>query len=314
MLQRPKTRDIQGFPRERSAANMKLGLGTAQFGYDYGISNSIGQTPIFQARAILNTAAAHGVQVIDTATAYGTSESVLGELLSDWNHTFKIVTKIPKFEQVPNDIAGWVADTVKSSLRRLRQSKVYAALLHSADLPQPMLDELSGSLQSLKREGLFNKVGVSVYSSDQIDALFERYQFDLIQVPFNIFDQRLLLSGHLQQLKRSGIEIHARSAFLQGLLLMDLDDIPSYFAPYMNHIRAYHKAVRTLDLSLVDVALSFVLNQPEIDTVVCGVNDAMQFDELVVVASVPLKQEKLLPLLPFASGDLGLIDPSIWRI
>jgi len=82
----------------------------------------------------------------------------------------------------------------------------------------------------------------------------------------------------------------------------------------MNHIRAYQKAVRTLDLSLVDVALSFVLNQPEIDTVVCGVNDAMQFDELVVVASVPLKQEKLLPLLPFASGDLGLIDPSIWRI
>ncbi len=294
---------------------MKLGLGTVQFGMDYGVSNSVGQTDAATAKEILSVAQVAGMTVLDTATAYGASESIIGDILLGKDHKFRIVTKISSQEQDPEHVFAHAIDSLQRSLERLRQDKVYAVLIHNAvDLLKPGGAKLFKALQAMKEQELVQKIGVSIYTGDQIDSLLQNYQFDLIQLPFNVFDQRLLQSGHLHKLKSLNIEIHARSIFLQGLLLMTSSELPPYFHQYRQHITDYQQAVQRQNLSLPEAALGFALQQTTIDTIVLGVNDARQLRQLLAIANEVPSKETLVPLDKFACDDSDLINPSIWPV
>lgn len=292
---------------------MKLGLGTVQFGADYGISNKDGKTPTAEVAAILDAATELGVRIIDTACLYGDSEDVLGRSMPP-DSRFDIVTKTPQFAKQSLDEADaqQVEDTFRSSLLRLNRPSVYGLLIHRADdLFVSGGDLLMDRLLTLKQSGLVSKIGVSVYSAHQIDEVLARFPIDLIQLPINALDQRLLQSGHLQKLKRAGVEIHARSIFLQGLLLMGLQDVPDYFSSIRERLESYHRFIEAQGLIPIQAALGFVANIPEIDQVICGVNNRQQLREICAAVQVKVRSEDYAD---FAVMDEAIVNPALWRI
>jgi len=290
---------------------MKIGLGTAQFGMDYGISNCDGKTPEQEVASILDLASQNGIRIIDTAALYGVSEEVLGKTLPS-GIDFKIVTKTPRFAKsvIVGTDAHILEETLYRSLERLRIPSVFGLLIHHADDVLAVGGNcLIDMMQSLKVRGLVRKIGISIYTEAQIDSVLEKFDIDLIQVPINIFDQRLLQSGHLASAKSAGIEIHSRSAFLQGLLLMNHENIPSQLGSMKDHLKNYQETIRRMGLTPVQAALGFVLGLEEIDSVICGVNNRAQLEEMCRSAR-PLEKEVFTQ---FAFHDESIINPSLWK-
>lgn len=292
---------------------MKLGLGTVQFGLNYGISNRAGKTAPLEAREILGLAAQHGIRVLDTAAGYGESEEVLGLALSE-TRWFSVVTKTPAFrgKQITDASAGELKRSFHDSLRKLQQPKIYGLLAHSADdLLAPGGERLVEAMLELKGRGLVSKIGASVYGSAQVEALLERCPIDLIQLPLNVFDQRLLAGGQLRHLKDAGIEVHARSVFLQGLLLMPAAGLPAYFDPIREHLACFHAFARDSGMSPIQAALDFALGVAEVDHVILGVNTRHQ---LLEILSQPPAGAKPEAWRKFALDQTAMLDPSQWRL
>jgi aryl-alcohol dehydrogenase-like predicted oxidoreductase len=290
----------------------KLGLGTVQFGLDYGVSNAGGRTPPAEVRNILAVAAAEGLRVLDTARLYGESELALGDALSPGD-AFRIVTKTPKFPQGFGDSEAAALETaLAESLRKLRRPSVYGLLAHQAsDLLGPGGDRMMDTLYALKAKGLVEKVGASIYSGDEIESLLSLYRFDLIQVPINALDQRLLRGGHLRALRAAGVEVHARSIFLQGLLLMDRGKIPGYFGPILPLLDRFAAMAAGTGNTPLQAALDFACGRPEIDVALVGVNDAGQLRQILSA------EAGLRPGGDYADchcDDERYVNPSRWKL
>lgn len=241
----------------------KIGLGTVQFGMHYGISNTAGQTTQAEVAKILEVARRNTLKIIDTASAYGNAEHVLGQ--HDLS-SFRVVSKF-----MPPQGDQKVSDQLEKSLKNLGLTALYGYLAHRPD-------NLSGNLflweelQSLKQEGFIQKIGFSLNEPTELEGLLKKnIQPDIIQAPFNYFDRRF--KDLMIFLKKEGCEIHSRSAFLQGLFFMDIDTLDRYFNELIPLIKDLQKNVENLPGSL----LNFVLKQPFIDTVVIGVENREQF-------------------------------------
>jgi aryl-alcohol dehydrogenase-like predicted oxidoreductase len=285
----------------------RLALGTVQFGLPYGIANQTGQVTRAEARAMLHLAATNGMDTLDTAIAYGESETCLGEV---GTQGFKVITKLPVVPESCSDVSAWVNHALNESLSRLGVAEVYGVLLHRFDqLLSSNSVALYKALQDLKCNGLVQKVGVSIYSPTDLDALAQNYHLDIVQAPFNLVDQRLYRSGWLQRLKDDGVEIHTRSAFLQGLLLMKQAGIPQKFSPWVNLWKIWHGWLADHAISAVQASLAFPLSFPEIDRVVIGADSVSQLSQIMSAANRPLNVH--LPNLQ--CDDLNLINPANWN-
>lgn len=295
---------------------MKLGLGTVQFGMDYGISNQHGKIPFEEVKAILKFAQETGVDVIDTAYLYGESESVLGRALSN-QHGFRLITKTPFFKRkrIFVDDANIIKDTFYESLRKLGQSKIAGLLTHHADDAINDKDKfLYASMLELKDKGLVEKIGFSVYTGEQIDHLLERYDFDLIQLPVNVLDQRLINNGYLSRLKEKDIEIHARTVFLQGLLLIDPEQLHSFFNPIKPLLFKYRQFLNSHGLSPIEGSLGFVKIIPEIDYVIIGVNNLEQLKDSLQYFNRTYNDSLFSTFKEFSINDLNYLNPYLWKI
>jgi aryl-alcohol dehydrogenase-like predicted oxidoreductase len=276
-------------------------LGTVQFGLNYGISNTSGQVPLEEVRKILEFAKELNIDTLDTAPGYGNSERVLGEIgVND----FQIVTKTTSLQL-------GVANVLKSfhqSLVDLNTSSVDGLLIHNIDdIKDKQFDDLYEELHKLKQDKLINKIGFSTYTPDQVDFLLDNFDFDLIQVPFNVFDTRLIDGGQLQILRNKQIEIHARSVFLQGLLL-NFKQLGSYFSKWTGQFNNYQEIVQDSELSLLEYALSFVLNTKEIDVTLVGVSNSSQLTEIIKASNLNLD------LKAYDIDDINLLNPSLWKL
>lgn len=285
---------------------MRLALGTVQFGMPYGVANRDGQISRKAAKEMLRLALANGIDMLDTAMVYGDSETCLGDA---GTKCFKLVTKLPAIPDDCVDLGSWVREQVAASLFRLGANSAYGLLLHR---PQQLLGPdgkaLYRALLGLIDDGKVQKVGVSVYSPDQLAALIPRYRFDLVQCPFNLVDRRLHSSGWLRRLKNAGIEVHVRSVFLQGLLLMPHAAIPVRFAPWCKLWGEWHGWLSDQDTSAVRACLAFPLAYPEIDRVVVGADSIIQLAQIIDEArSTP---PQCFPDLSCEAEDL--INPSRW--
>jgi aryl-alcohol dehydrogenase-like predicted oxidoreductase len=291
---------------------VRIGLGTAQLGLDYGISNPEGKTPFEEAGRILATAAREGIRVIDTAPSYGDSEQVLGKILP-LRGGFDIVTKTPVFrrDRIIGQDAALLEEIFRRSLQRLGVPSAYGLLAHHAeDLLVDGGDRLVERMRQLKAEGVVARIGASVYTAQQIDGLLERYDLEVLQVPVNVLDQRLIASGHLARLKERGIEVHARSAFLQGLLLMEPDSLPPHFHGVRGHLREFQREAERQGLSPLQAAIGFLEGIPEIDVAIAGVNDHLQLEEICRAA----RQIPPEGFAGFAITDPAILNPSEWRV
>lgn len=293
---------------------MKLALGTVQFGLRYGVANTAGQPAEAEVAAILRRAAAVGVQVVDTACLYGESESVLGRTLPA-DHGFHIVTKTPKFAGMDGISAVASLEVAfAASCARLRVQGVYGLLAHDAnDLLGAQGEQIWQAMAALRAAGRVSRIGASVYNGAQIDALLQRYPLGLIQLPLSLLDQRLLQGGQLDRLSERNVEVHARSAFLQGALLMSPEALPPHLAGLRPYLQQIASRADALDIQPLQAALRFVAGLPQVSAVVCGVDTTAHFDELVVAI------ERMEPALSAtdaaacACSDAQLLDPSQWR-
>lgn len=206
----------------------RLALGTVQFGLDYGIANTTGRVPLAEVSEILSCARHAGLDTLDTAVAYGHSEETLGQLgVGSW----KVVTKLPAMPEGIDDVRARVKREVTGSLRRLRLDRLHGLLLHKPSvLLGPAGPALLSTLKELQADGLVKMIGVSVYDPEELEQLYEPGRYDIVQAPINILDRRMVDTGWTQRLADEGVEIHSRSTFLQGLLLMDDRQRPSRFS------------------------------------------------------------------------------------
>lgn len=293
---------------------MKLGLGTVQFGMDYGMSNPRGKTPPAEVDRILRLAADNGIQVLDTAALYGDSEVVLGGLLPS-SHDFRIVTKTPGFGTATINATDAIhlRDTFHRSLENLRQRNVYGLLVHYADdLLVPGGERIFEEMQRFLEEGLVRKIGVSVYSGQQIDSILEVYTPDIVQLPLNLFDQRLLESGHLEKLKRRGVEIHARSVFLQGLLLIEPDQVPPHFGPISDELERYTRFLEKNKLTRLQATLAFAAKQRDVDVVLVGVTSAAELRD--ILSALDAVSGLDLDMSALKVADERMVNPSLWKL
>ena len=291
---------------------MKIALGTAQFGMDYGLSNLNGQTTKKEVSRIIQYASQSKINLLDTAPSYGNSESILGDTIV--NQSWRYVLKTPQFadKKIDNSHFEVLKKTFYQSLDNLRQTNVYGLLLHSCnDLLKPGGELLLKEMEVLKSMGIVKKIGVSLYSSEQIDLVLSKFNIDLVQLPINIFDQQFLRDGWLNKLKDYDIEIHARSAFLQGLLLMTNDLVPSYFFPIKKNLEEFYKSAKELSFSQLELALGYVLGVSEIDQVVVGVNTVEQLKEIIKATQVQINPMEFSDI---AINDPTYTNPSLWKL
>jgi aryl-alcohol dehydrogenase-like predicted oxidoreductase len=284
----------------------RLAMGTVQFGLDYGISNKAGQVSLVDAKEMLDIAAEHGLNTIDTAIAYGNSELVLGSIGVDQQ---QVITKLPPLAADCENVAAWVEQSMQNSLANLRLQQVYGLLLHhSTDLLGSRGYELYQALSNLKKSGYVKKIGVSIYSPKELDALEPKFKLDLIQAPFNLIDQRLYQSDWLDKLKNQGVEVHTRSAFLQGLLLMPRNQVPAKFSPWDALIKQWHDWLDANKISALSATLRFALSFNQIDKVVVGAENTQQLLEIMQAAG----NSTMIDFPEISSIDEQLINPGSW--
>lgn len=283
----------------------RLALGTAQFGLNYGIANRTGKVSLNEVGKILTLASHNEINTIDTAIGYGESESCLGEV---GLVGFDVVTKLMAIPAGCADVSTWVKQEMSDSLNRLNKESIYALLLHRAeDLLGPHQQALWKALTDLKQSGLIKKIGVSVYDPAILKPILEKYPLDLVQAPFNLVDRRLVQTGWLSRLKDNGIEVHVRSAFLQGLLLMSRSSIPHRFNQWSDIWDRWHSFLLAEKKSAHVMCLQYALSYQEVDKVIVGVDSVDQLSQLVSAAGISVKEYPCL-----SSDDLTLIDPSKW--
>jgi aryl-alcohol dehydrogenase-like predicted oxidoreductase len=294
------------------SGSARLGLGTVQWGMPYGIANTTGQPATSDVGDMLRAAKQRGIHLLDTAAGYGTAEDELGK----WDvgsQGFQIVTKIVPVSSNVVDKEGVARITAafRASLQRLNSNGIYGLMTHRADdLLLPGGNRLWDALNDLKDQGQVSKIGVSVYTPDQLAGILDRFPIDIVQLPFSVYDQRFLRTGMLDRLKLAGVEIHSRSTFLQGLLLIPPDRLPFRFAPIRQHHLQYFEALGAAAMVPLEGSLCFCLAQPQIDCVLVGCESIRQLNEILDV--VDSCSGSTNGLESFGLDDENVINPSRW--
>lgn len=274
----------------------KIVLGTVQFGLQYGV-NSAGRPNEEAVKGILTEAAKGGITTLDTSSAYGNSEDILGECATP-AEGFKIVSKYPMGETP-------VAEMFNGSLRRLKVKQLYGYLLHHfeayKDNPK-VWDEFI----ALKESGKVKKIGYSLYYPDELELIIKNNSpFDLIQVPFNIFDKKFL--PYMKELHEKGVEIHVRSTFLQGLFFKDREALPEKLKPMKKYLLQLDEFSNQSGLSISEIALNYNLQNPYIDGVLIGVDNVDQLKmNLASVKDTPIDIE-------IEVNEKELLNPANWN-
>tara|TARA_B100000029_G_scaffold263414_1_gene259595 strand:- start:13479 stop:14366 length:888 start_codon:yes stop_codon:yes gene_type:complete len=284
----------------------KLILGTAQFGDVYGISNKSGVLRKSEASKILKFSINNNIRYLDTSNEYKGIKKILEKSnLKNWKISMKISRKI--FIK-SNDEKKFNLMFFKI-LKSLKQKKFeYFLFHHSSDLISKDGNRIYKFLLKLKRRGLINKIGVSAYSPNEIKKVLNKYRIDVVQLPFNVFDQRLNNKNFLKKLKSMNIEIHARSIFLQGLLLLKEKELPRKFIKSKPHFKKWYNFLKRNNANALEECLKFVISNPNIDKYVIGVNSLADLKG-ILLSRLNFTKQRLNSL---KSNNLNLIDPRNW--
>ena len=261
----------------------KLGLGAAQFGLDYPVSNPRGRPVETEVGDILAIAARSGVRLLDTNLGSGRPERVIGELMPR-PCPFRLVLKTARVDRG----ADFVEAEARNSLKRLGVESAHAIVVEQAgDLFSPHGPAMWERLRRLKGEGLFARIGVSVHASDDPVGIARRFHPDIIQAPASILDQRLIINGVLAELASLGLEVHLRSIFLQGLLFLPPDRLPAQLQSASRGLSRVRRMIAEGRSDPLQAALGFALARPEASTVIVGVTTAAELQAVVAAAASP---------------------------
>lgn len=292
----------------------RLGIGTVQWGVAYGVNNSIGIAHKDDINMMLAYAAQNSL-IIDTAWAYGNSEEKIGSMLD--HNVVKIVTKTKPIKTCSSqlsDQAQQVLDAVLGSISLLGGRQLYGVLVHqSDDLLGPHGNRLWRMLKRLKGEGLIEKIGCSFCSPNEYFKVSKRFDLDIVQIPYNIFDQRYINSGMREHTSRYGLEVHLRSIFLQGLFFMKPSELSNKLLPAAPYVKALREKLFEFSLSPQKAALKYVLQTTNNERLIIGSESLEQWNDIVnTIALSPLKAEELEGLSSLAVEEKLIINPVCW--
>ncbi len=283
----------------------RIALGTAQFGLDYGIANTRGQISLSEAQSILARAKLAGIDTIDTAISYGESQRTLGQIATqEW----RIVSKVPSVPESCRDPYGWTRESVKGAIKALNVNKLFGMLLHNVGQSPAMRDESWRALSDLKKEQRIDKIGISIYEPTELELIPRTYSLDIVQAPLSILDRRLVSTGWMKRLTSMSVEIHVRSVFLQGLMLLPPSKRPPQFRRWAGVFARVDRWLHEAHVTPLEACLGFALSFPEIGRVVVGVDTEAQLDQILAATSqaVPPIPDDLL------TSDIDLLNPSRW--
>lgn len=295
----------------------KMCLGTVQFGMNYGINNEIRRQPtIEESIEMIDIAVNNGIDVIDTARAYGNAELVLGEYFKkhQGDKKIKVISKLRPnvIENKECDIESVIVREIEDSLIRIGIDKLDGYLLHT---PEYIYDErIVKALLKVKERGYTNNIGVSIYNLKEGFEAIRIGDIDYIQLPYSILDQRGKKDNFIDMAKKNNIKIYTRSAFLQGLFMMDKSKIPEHLKkaiPYMNRIE---HIIEKYDIDLIDAILGFVKSEENIDYLVFGVETKKQLlEDLYRYNNAKIDQRCITELKSEITDiDDSIILPSLW--
>ncbi|MGY0375131.1 aldo/keto reductase [Clostridium sp. JNZ J1-5] len=295
--------------------SLKLTLGTAQFGLKYGINNHFGKPDLNKSIEMLEYAYANGIRSIDTAVAYGDSENVIGKWMESSKHNdLYITSKIPSIsnKNISKDyVWQYVEEQVYLSLEKLRVDKLDNIMLHDYNDLVKYGDIIALILIKLKDKGYTKNIGYSIYDLESIDVL-SKYNFDTIQFPASIFNQRILESDKLTKLKKKNIKTFVRSAFVQGLIFINQDKLPRELYEIRNYIIELKEISNYYKLSISEIAISYLMNHESIDSIVFGVDSIKQLKEIITIKGENSVDREIIKN-KFSKIPKELVDPRNWR-
>lgn len=283
---------------------MKLILGTVQFGLDYGINNSNGRPSEFQVFEMLNYAHSNGLTKLDTAEAYGNASELIGNYNVNNPEKFIINTKF-----IGGDLD--VSKQLNTSLKQLNTDFIDVYFYHSFDdfINYP---NLKSQLHDLKEQGLIKKIGLSVYENDEFIKACNSDLIDVIQFPFNLLDNLSQRGAHIKRAKNRGKELHIRSVFLQGLFFKPLSDFPLKLKPLLPYIERIHEIAEIARVSIEQLALSYALQQSEIDNVIFGVDSIKQLKKNIEMSKMEIAYDIIEAVNKISVKEIELLYPKNW--
>ncbi len=282
----------------------KISLGTAQFGINYGINKK--KINFKEIKKIINYSNKIKIKKIDTAIAYGKSEKILGSFsLKNW----RITTKIPAYRVSYGDPEKWTKNQINNSLNSLRVKRLHGVLFHNTnDLFNSNGKKIYKALLNIKKRGLIKKIGISIYDFKNLNKILKIFKIDIVQVPFNIIDRRLLKSSLLDLQKRNKIELQVRSIFLQGLLLKNLKYKNLKFNRFTKIWTALHNWLYNNKYNLLDVCINDCLRY-NFDSIIIGFENLNHLKRIINYKKI---NNLRLPV-SFSSNKNSLINPTKWN-
>ena len=278
----------------------KISLGTVQFGLEYGINNTKGQTKKDEVSKILKRCKEVGIMHIDTAAVYGSAENVLGEVIQSEGlvDSFHITTKFK------GDGINSLSLSTQESLQKLRLEKLYCQMFHS-------YQDFKNTEDFIKPDSV-HKIGVSVYTNEELLDAIKNSQIRVIQCPFNLLDNDSIRGETLKMAKEKGIETQVRSAFLQGLFFMDRNNLPLTLRELKSHLEELDKICAENEISMSHLALGYCLSKDYIDKVVIGVDSLEQLDLNIEAMKTPLPNSIIEEIDKIKVTNQTLLNPTNW--
>ena len=281
-------------------------LGSANFDHIYGVKKNIIKKN--EIKKLFDLAFKKKVRTIDTSPTYSHSEKIIGVLN---NNRFKIISKIPKLPKniKKKNIQKWLNTIATTSLKNLKIKKFECLLVHNSEsLLTKNGSEIYKSIKNIKTKGLTKKIGVSIYDFDVLEKILNKFKFNLIQAPFNVLDQRLVEKERLIKLKKQNIEVHVRSIFLQGILLLKKNLLSKELKSFNKELIVWKNWLKKNKLNALQVCLLHVLNHNKLDGIVVGCDSKNQLSEILKVKKI----KNNISLAGLNIRNKKLIDPRKW--
>ena len=277
----------------------KMTLGTVQLGLNYGMANTTGKPSVEKSFEILEAAIKGGVNSFDTANGYGDSEEVIGKYLSSPGCKIKDEVLTTKFGidvtkgTDPKSIEKQIYGFAELSLKRLNIKKIPIYMLHAAKDMTQFGTVVPETLEKLKRDGLIERAGASVYNPSEVEEMLKNDLYEAIQMPMNAFDTKMVQTGLLKKLQDKGCIVFIRSVFLQGLFFMDPDNLPESIASTGVYLKRFNTIAKQEGLSIAQLALAFIRDLDGVTSVVLGSETPEQVEANVKLMECPTLSKKV---------------------
>ena len=288
----------------------KLILGTVQFGLPYGINNPSGMPDYNEVSSILTLAHESGITLLDTAEAYGVSQEVIGRYHNEQPFRFEVITK---FDHRKDLISQDITERVETDLSILSVKQLYAYMFHSFADYKNYSTPFESQLTSLQKRGVIQKIGVSIYTNEEMAQVIEKGNVQLIQLPFNLLDNFAQRGELIRKAKERGIEVHTRSVFLQGLFFMEDNTLPSKLAPLSPYLKALRNMAGSLGTSIQALALNYAVQSIGIDKVLIGTEKRHQLEANISALNQFIHPSLMKEIDELVVASPELLNPVNWK-